>query len=229
MSLVATLKVLEWDSAFFGKKIGLLVLGGSQKITDESLCGFDLIQAKVLGSDYVAIDILGHHGFRLAGSDADFCLLVKQTERQPGVRIAKPSQIPVLRRLAAQLFVYSRYREPWFSVQQNQALYSQWVENAVLGSFDNLCLVVCAADGQIEGFVTLRLHSDHGRIGLLGVLPTAQGKGRGLQLLRAAADCSRAQGCVELRIATQLSNLKAMRLYHRAGAELATIYHWFYR
>lgn len=229
MPIKATLKELDWESHFFAKKIGLFALAGSQEIAEDSFNRFDLVQAKVLSSDYSALDTLTGLGFRLAESEADFCLPTKQTARQQDVRLARPVQIPLLRIIAAQLFTLSRYREPWFTRQQNQALYAQWVENAVLGHFDNLCLVMSATKGQVDGFVTIRLQHGYGRIGLLGVAASAQGNGCGLQLLCAAADWARIQGCSELRVATQPSNIIAMRLYQRAGAKLATFHHWFYR
>ena len=229
MTMIATLSKLDWDSQFFAKKIGALVLSGSQKIDVDIFSRFDLIQAKVPASDYSVIDSLAGLGFSLAESEADFCLTLCQTERQLGIRLARVKQIPILRSIAAPLFKLSRYRAPWFSLSQNQAFYSQWVENAVLDKFDNLCLVSSAADGQVQGFVTLRRQNGYGRIGLLGVAPNAQGNGCGWQLLAAAADWARSQGYAELRVATQLSNLAAMRLYQRAGAKVTKVHHWFYR
>ena len=45
----------------------------------------------------------------------------------------------------------------------------------------------------------------------------------------AAADWARVRQLAQLRVATQLSNLTAMRLYLRSGARLDSTAYWFYR
>ncbi len=97
------------------------------------------------------------------------------------------------------------------------------------GTFDDQCLVASDATGQLQGFVSLRAADGDARIGLLGVLPDAQGQGVGQRLLLAAADWARVRQLAQLRVATQMSNLTAMRLYLRSGARLDSTAYWFYR
>jgi hypothetical protein len=52
--------------------------------------------------------------------------------------------------------------------QMPARFYAQWIENAVLGTFDHQCLVFRTPTGEIRGYVSLReLNATEARIGLL--------------------------------------------------------------
>lgn len=75
----------------------------------------------------------------------------------------------------------------------------------------------------------MRQEEDIARVGLLAVLPQIESKGVGQRLLAAAADWGRARQLSQLRVATQLSNLAALRFYQRCGAHIHSIAYWLYR
>jgi len=220
---------LSWESAFFGMETVRLDQEGDIAL-EEALCHpCALMQIKVSASESMLIDTLQQHQFQLVEGEADLMLAVKQTERQAGIRIAREAQIPALRDAASQLFSQSRFRAPWYAPDASGRFYAQWIENAVRGTFDDQCLVASDAAGQLQGFVSLREVDGDARIGLLGVLPGAQGQGLGQRLMLAAADWARVRQLAQLRVATQLGNLTAMRLYLRSGARLDSTAYWFYR
>lgn len=220
---------LSWESAFFGVETVRLEAEGEIPLEEALRHPCALMQMKVAASETALIDTLQQHQFQLAEGESDLTLAVTQTERQPGIRIARESQIPLLREAASALFSQSRFRAPWYAPDASGRFYAQWIENAVRGSFDDQCLVASDAAGQLQGFVSLRAVDGDARVGLLGVLPAAQGQGLGQRLLLAAADWARVRQLNQLRIATQLSNLTAMRLYLRSGARLDSTAYWFYR
>ncbi|WP_277977898.1 dTDP-4-amino-4,6-dideoxy-D-galactose acyltransferase [Pantoea endophytica] len=220
---------LTWENEFFGQNSARLSLGGDLALAEALQQPYALWQVKVPAERVDAIDALSQHGFQLVEGEADLSLSIKHTERQTGVRIAREAQIPVLREAAAQAFSQSRFRAPWFAAVDSGRFYAQWIENAVRGTFDNQCLVACDEQGALQGFVSMREVDGDMRIGLLAVLPGAQGCGVGQRLLLAAADWGRVRQLTHLRVATQLSNLTAMRLYLRSGARLESTAYWFYR
>ncbi|VTN13023.1 TDP-fucosamine acetyltransferase [Raoultella terrigena] len=62
-------------------------------------------------------------------------------------------------------------------------------ENAVLGTFDNQCLIFRTSDGDIRAFVSLRqLNATDARIGLLA------GRGAGAELMQAARSWAGSRG-----------------------------------
>ena len=102
--------------------------------------------------------------------------------------------------------------------------YAQWIENAVKGTFDHVCLVFRAGDGQIQGFVSLRkLNEREARIGLLA------GRGMGEKLMQAALHWAQQQQLVTLRVATQLGNTAALKRYIASGANIDATAYWLYR
>ena len=91
----------------------------------------------------------------------------------------------------------------------------------------SLSATALLAAGLAPNFVTLLCALFF--IGLLAVVPEAQGQSIGQRLMLAAADWGRARQLERLRVATQISNLTAMRLYLRSGARLESTAYWFYR
>jgi dTDP-4-amino-4,6-dideoxy-D-galactose acyltransferase len=229
MPVHVNIKPLAWENDFFGQNSARLTLDGDLPLAEALQQPYTLWQTKVPAERIEVIDALSQYGFHLVEGEAYLAIPIKNTERQPGVRIAREAQIPALREAAAQAFSQSRFRAPWFTAADSGRFYAQWIENAVRGTFDNQCLVACDEQGALQGFVSMREMDGDMRIGLLGVLPAAQGCGVGQRLLLAAADWGRVRQLAHLRVATQLSNLTAMRLYLRSGARLESTAYWFYR
>jgi len=229
MPVRVSINPLEWESDFFGVNSARIDLDGDFTLADALQQPVTLWQAKVPAERTDAIDALSQHGFQLVEGEADLAINIKRTERQVGVRIAREAQIPALREAASHAFRQSRFRAPWFNADDSGRFYAQWIENAVRGTFDHQCLVASDESGQLQGYVSMREVNGDARIGLLAVLPAAQGQGIGQRLLLAAADWGRVRQLERLRVATQLSNLTAMRLYLRSGARLESTAYWFYR
>ena len=61
------------------------------------------------------------------------------------------------------------------------------LKKAVLGTFDDICLLTYDTENNVSGFVTLRrLSESEARVGLLAVMPNRIGQGIGKQLMSAA-------------------------------------------
>ncbi|ADU67473.1 dTDP-4-amino-4,6-dideoxy-D-galactose acyltransferase [Pantoea sp. At-9b] len=229
MSIHVSINPLAWESGFFGLNTARLEIDGDTPLAQALQQPYKLWQIKVAADRHDVIDAISQHRFQLVEGEADLAINIKRTERQTGVRIAREAQIPQLRAAAASAFSLSRFRTPWYQADDSSRFYAQWIENAVRGTFDNQCLIACDEQGALQGFVSIREQQGDARIGLLAVLPEAQGKGIGQRLLLAAADWGRVRQLNRLRVATQLSNLTAMRLYLRSGARLESTAWWFYR
>lgn len=225
-----TLKPLAWENAFFDRQSALLELGGESELDSVQLDDWPLVQVKVLAQQSTELDALSALGFRLVEGEADCVLGITPIERPTGVRIARAEHIPALRQAAEEAFTFSRFRAPWYAPGDSGRFYAQWVENAVRGTFDHQCLLAVDEHGNMQGFVSLReLDNGTARIGLLAVLPAAQGLGIGQRLMDAANDWCRARRLTRLHVATQLGNLAALRLYLRCGGVIERTAYWLYR
>ena len=223
------IKLNVWESDFFGRMIGTV-----HGITPEALPSLDdyrLLQARVSAQDISLQQNLQQLGFRLVEGEITFLLdLAKKTPYQTACQPATTQDLSELKALFGSAFPHSRFRAPWFSAEENQRFYQTWIENAVKGSFDDLCLIKRTQNHQLQGGVSLRLLAENvAQIGLLAVAPEFRRTGVGQQLLKAAVDWAISQQADQLKIVTQLHNLAAIQLYQQAGAKVHAIHYWFYR
>ncbi|WP_347710251.1 dTDP-4-amino-4,6-dideoxy-D-galactose acyltransferase [Actinobacillus genomosp. 1] len=189
-----------------------------------------IIQAKVVAQDYAQIQQLQTQGFQFVEGEIEFCFdLAEYQEKTTACQVATAENIAELEALFGQAFPTSRFREPWFSVAENQCFYRTWIARAVRGEFDQLCLVLKTASGQIQGGISLRLSENQARVGLLAVSPVYQRQGIATILLQAAQNWAKRQGANSLLVSTQIGNLPAINLYLKQGAKLLSTSYWFYR
>lgn len=236
MCVHANIEPLAWESEFFSLPTARLTgIGDAESplITRAELDAFALVQAKIASSDYAIADSLAACGFGFVEGEVDLVLSLHQAEASTTTVECIPAtaaDIPALRLIAASAFRLSRFRAPWYQPEDSSQLYALWAEKAVLGTFDHHCLLIKESDGRIKGFVTLRLLADRQiRIGLLAVSAEFSGKGIGKALVQSAISWCRAQSIAYLRVATQVANIAALRLYISAGASVASTSYWLYR
>lgn len=222
--LRGALQPLEWESQFFALPTAIVRLSDDGPLlAAEDFAAWQRVQAKIPATRTDWLDALQQQGFRLVEGEADLAIGVTQ-HASPGAEIATGKDIPALRQLAAQAFALSRFRAPWYAPDDSGRFYAQWIENAVKGTFDHLCLVFRAPDGTIQGFVSLRkLNDTEARIGLLA------GRGMGEQLMQAALAWAQQQQLSTLRVATQMGNTAALKRYIASGGNIETTAYWLYR
>jgi len=243
MSLRANVEPLDWESEFFGISSARLRIEPScGLLLSADLAAYQVVQAKVPANDTPLLDALSALGFRLAEGEIDCsCLLerrgdgaVETTSRSTACldavpRVAGLRDIAALRQLASASFTLSRFRAPWYPQADCRRFYALWAEKAVQGTFDDICLVIGPVDA-LQGMVTLRASGeDEARIGLLAVQPGLAGRGIGRALVYAARGWCRENNKTRLRIATQIGNVAALRLYIACGANVDGTAYWLYR
>lgn len=233
MSVHANIEPLCWESEYFHINSARLHFDDAAPALDKmALDAFTLVHAKIPAQRLDLADGLAELGFRLVEGEVDLALVpgMENACSPSAMRIAQPEDIPQLRQVAASVFAVSRFRTPWYGPQDSGRFYATWVEKAVLGTFDHQCLLVLGAEGEPEGFVSLRdIGRQEARIGLLAAFPARQGKGTGSRLMTAATAWCQQRQLQRLRVATQISNIAALRLYQRHGAVIESTAYWFYR
>ncbi|MBD2795004.1 dTDP-4-amino-4,6-dideoxy-D-galactose acyltransferase [Xenorhabdus sp. 18] len=230
MSIHANLEPLAWDSQFFGLSTARLNFSAAAPVlTAADLDRYALVQAKVTAQQTATLDELSALGFSLVEGEVDLQMAIEAGSAKP-LMTAKPQDIPVLQAAAARVFTASRFRAPWYQADDSGQFYAAWVEKAVLGSFDHECLLINNEHDQIAGFVTLRdIGNSEARIGLLAAVPGNHHQGIGDKLMSAAQQWCQNHQIQRLRVATQLSNTAALRLYTRRGAMIESTAYWLYR
>lgn len=222
--LHGVLEPLEWESTFFARPSAIIRLrDDAPALLEADFTVWQRVQAKIPASRADQLDALQQHGFQLVEGEVDLAITVSR-HASPGAEIAAEQDIPVLRQMAARAFAQSRFRAPWYASDDSGRFYAQWVENAVKGTFDHVCLVYRTVEGQIQGFVSLRKLNEHeARIGLLA------GRGMGEKLMQAALHWAGQQQLSTLRVATQMGNTAALKRYIASGANVDATAYWLYR
>ncbi|HAU4330296.1 dTDP-4-amino-4,6-dideoxy-D-galactose acyltransferase [Citrobacter freundii] len=225
MTIRASIEPLIWENTFFGVNSAIVRFDPHGAVlTAEALQSWGRVQAKIPAANTHELDVLQQLGFSLVEGEVDFVLPVTRVCDNSGVQVAQPADIPALRQLASQAFAQSRFRAPWYAPDASARFYAQWIENAVLGTFDHQCLVFRTATDEIRGYVSLReLNNTDVRIGLLA------GRGVGAELMQAALFWAQARGKTTLRVATQMGNTAALKRYIQSGANVESTAYWLYR
>lgn len=218
---------LEWDTAFFGRRIGVLT-GGLRSadaiaaaMTAARAGGFEYVQCRPPVDDAAAIRALTRAGFYLTDVGATWTgASGVSTSHEAGghvARLADERDIPWLEADAVQFFRLSRfYHDPFFSIADADRLHAAWIANSVRGLAAAAVWVV-----PDVGFVTCKLLADGGgEVGLIGVRPDARGRGAGRALMAVALGWFRSRGVSVVKVKTQVRNLPAMNFYHRLGFDL---------
>ncbi|WP_288766701.1 dTDP-4-amino-4,6-dideoxy-D-galactose acyltransferase [uncultured Enterobacter sp.] len=223
-ALHGVLESLEWESVFFARPSAIVRWRENAPALQEvDFSAWQRVQAKIPADRADLLDALQQHGFQLVEGEVDLSITLTRHDAS-GAEIATEQDIPVLRQMAARAFAQSRFRTPWYAPDDSGRFYAQWVENAVKGTFDHVCLIFRAANGQIQGFVSLRkLNEREARIGLLA------GRGMGEKLMQAALHWAQLQQVETLRVATQVGNTAALKRYIASGANIDATAYWLYR
>ena len=222
----------EWDSQFFNRAIFTLELPVIE-IKSNDWPKNSLITTKICSTDYPNLGVINSHGFSFAEGELVFQKKLFEAHESNllinfDAYLASESMIDELKFIVSNLYVNSRFREPWFTTIEKDCFYQEWVENAVLSKFDDCCLVL-KNEGAITGFVTIRIRNYEATIGLIGVAEPFQGQGIGRKLLKLVQGYCIAHKANKIKVATQTSNISAASLYSKNGFAIANISYWFYK
>lgn len=241
MSIRASISMLKWESNFFNRNIGYIIINNHANIlTNKILNEFMLVQAKIAKQCTKNLNELYDLGFKLVNEEINCSYdlhilpetkphLTRKNYFNNTIRQANTIDIVSTQKLVAYQFKLSRFCAPWYSYYEQNLLYKQWVKNAIHGKFDHICLVTPKL-GQIKGLVTIRYLDKHrARIGLLAVSSHYLQQGIGTLLYEAALQWCYNKKFLYLLIRTQNSNIPALTLYLSGGAKIINNFYWLYR
>jgi len=227
-------KRLEWDSDFFGLRIG------RANISSEEECVVLANQKKKLEENYDLVYVFSSHGLGFCGDNAK---LVDQkvvyslskdvsVELNPNIEIWANNKgvTDDLLHLALVSGKYSRFKlDEQFPSGSYERLYSQWIEQSVsqVIASEVFCYMV---DGVPIGLVTLDRKTNVGTIGLVAIHNNFQHRGIGTIMMQHVIRYANEHQCRNLAVATQLENVPACKLYENNGFEVESVtdvWHWW--
>tara|TARA_B100000408_G_scaffold93744_1_gene72119 strand:+ start:1867 stop:2574 length:708 start_codon:yes stop_codon:yes gene_type:complete len=228
---ITDLSKKEWESDFFNRDIYNLTLEGKSPIKQQPPFPKGLICSKVAASDHGAVHQLYQMGFTLSAGELVLSRSLENVASDYTLEIVEASQddIEELKSIVANIYLnHSRFRHPFFSQAECSCFYEEWIKNAVYGSFDDKCFVK-KCGGRIAGFVSIASSGGEWAIGLIGVAEQFRGEGIGSSLIQFVLNYAKRYSANSVCVATQLSNIDAIRLYEKHGFLTKNINYWLYR
>lgn len=227
-------KKLDWDSKFFGLRIGRAVVSAEEDA--DALAG----QKEMLKDNYDLIYVFANHGLAFRSPSAK--LIDKkvvyvlrnnsQAEYNKNVIIWNGGRgvTEELLHLALVSGKYSRFKlDEDFPAGSYEHLYTHWIEQSVNRTIatEVFCYMI---DNEPKGLVTLERKDGVGTIGLVAIHEECQNRGIGSLMMRHVIKFAQQSGCEQLSVATQFNNLPACKLYEKIGFiidSVTDVWHWW--
>ena len=232
-------QLLEWDSQFFGRRIGRLK---ASRLTAnliplvESWC-----RAQRLEGLYFLADpnheetsrLTMEHHFQFVDTRMTLNLELPPAAQLPDqeqlIRPATAADRPALRQMARRLHPDSRFFfDNRFDPALSERMFETWIEKSCANPEGQV--FVADWNGRLAGYIACRQpQPDWGQVDLLGVDESAQGQGLGGKLISTALRWFAARPVRHVRVVTQGRNVRAQRLYQRAGFVTRSVELWYHR
>ena len=216
---------VEWDSEFFGRKIGGLTKVPPEKrlkslIQQAHKKGYKYLLCRLILDKIAEIQVLEKHGFYMTDIGATWEKEIsnknskfKIQDSKYSVREAIFEDIPMLKSMVKGLFKDSRfYNDSFFTKGEAEKFYRTWIENLICDKKVKTFFV------EGGGFVTCKkVSGDKGNIPLIGVIARAQSKGVGSSLMCMALKWFKENRMKTVTVRTQVNNITAMNYYNKMG------------
>lgn len=225
---------LDWDSRFFGVRIGRVDISSYQELA--MLCTKEIELGKQYDLIYVYCQPIVHFEHpNVYLVDEKIIYMKRVTESQPIYAnvCVYPVSVPNedLYRLALISGEFSRFRNDIrFPKSCYERLYRRWIEQSVLGNMANKVFVY-QQEQRTCGMITVKWSLDSAICGLLAVDTPMQGKGIGTKMMQTLENYLAHNTSVRiLSLATQKNNQNACQFYEKFGFyvnNVTSIYHWW--
>jgi len=228
------IRSLQWDSDFFGLRIGradILSKEDALSLADrlsKLKRYFDLLY--VFDPNNVSF---AAKGARLVDEKILYSKPCEPRKQFPEITFYQASHPSAdLYRLALVSGGYSRFKlDERLPKGSYERLYSRWIENACPKDGTNKQILISRdPHGTTKGMITIDHQGVLGHIGLVAVDQNAQHQGIGSKIMSTLDGYLYSLGIKTLEVPTQKANTDACRLYEKNGfvAQSKTpIYHWW--
>jgi len=232
-------RILAWDSDFWGFPVGrldcsLLREGMERCVLD--WCRGEKIRCLYFaadGSDAETLQRAHRAGYQFVDVrvdlEYDYPEVIVAANLSSLVCPVEKADLKTLKAIARSAHHDTRFfKDLNFDRSKCAELYEKWIERDfesghVLGFFPT-------NRSEAGGYVNLSNENrEIARIGLIAVEESQRGRGCGRMLLNAAMVLAADQGAKKIRVATQGTNVAALKLYEKAGFRVCDVKIWFHR
>ncbi len=235
-------RFLPWDTNHFGHRIGRAKI---HRLDEESYlllrdsckkAEIDCLYFLADAGDQASILELQRQGFILVDIRSSFERKIPgspmpQSNGDAIIRSSSVGDLETLAAIARDSFRSTRFfADPFLDNEKAGAMYQIWLSKSVTADYADR-VVVAEVNQKSVGFVTCRLDrvSSEGKIGLVALAASAQGKGFSQTMVWHALEWFRDQGMKSASVVTQGRNIAAQRLYQRCGFVTRSTELWFHK
>lgn len=216
------IELLEWDSNFFGYRIGKINHSYKNAFlpNDIEFSRFDLV--------YIFSDYILETKYNLVDIKVTFEKIteIKYFDNNINFFDSTLHSYSELLELAYLSGHDSRFlKDSFFGENAFKKLYKTWLDKSI--ESPDIDILVCIKDTKIIGFVTFKKGKDSSNIELIAVTPEARGEGLGKKLIDAVE--AKLKPNTLLTVPTQETNIKACSFYLKSGFKIKNkifIYHY---
>lgn len=229
------LKVLDWDTKYFGNKIASLQIASLEPHSLYALLdkaeanGVECVYCLVPVSEKNKIEFVENVGFHLVDIRMTFSLDLRDytSRASSDVITATQKDSEELIHIAKTAFTVSRFiNDPHINPEKAKAFYVEWLHKNLKSEYP---IFIAKQNDKIAGFISTERNANTGKIGLVALGENARGQGMGRQLVEKAAEYFKDSGCDTCTVVTQGENISAVRLYERTGFSISTIELWYHK
>lgn len=229
---------LEWDSDFFGIKIGKIIFNQSENdlqylFNEANSNKYQLIYVFSEEDTYIDESLLNQWNGKLVDRKIVYQKPILTNKHIDSRLISQYKSTKISDKLLELAYVSGQYSR--FRLDKNlpngsfERMYKEWVLKSLNSQMADRVFI--AKDGNdLLGFVTLKIKNKVGEIGLISVDNIAQGKGLGTKLINACEEYLSENSIQFLSVPTQMDNKQACHFYENYGFEKHTvtnIYHFW--
>jgi dTDP-4-amino-4,6-dideoxy-D-galactose acyltransferase len=230
-------RYLSWDSGHFGVRIGRV---NATRLTAALLADIDRWANShsidclyfLAEPDPLTMRLAAGMGFRFVDARTTFEAQLPRpasSEETRSIRPATLDDIPDLRRIAGESHRDSRfYVDGNFPPAACDEMYRIWIERSCREPEFAGVVFVAERERCPVGYISCRVATETGDIGLVAVDGKCRGLGLGDQLVSQALSWFAAQGARRVTVVTQGLNVPAQRLYQKSGFLVSAVQLWYH-
>ena len=230
------IELLEWDSGFFGMRVGRLLFSKNVNWDDRKLNDWDLVYIFIDPQDVSSNQLVHEKQIPLVDEKITFLMNLQKVNINPGPSSninsyhssARDQQVISI---GVQSGVYSRFCvDPDIPHEKFKEMYTIWMQKSIKRELAGEVFVFENAKNEIAGVITLGEKNNRADIGILAVDEKFRAQNIGSALVNEAVKYSVQTGYPALQVITQKMNQSACKFYERCGfseEQVVNIYHYW--
>jgi ribosomal protein S18 acetylase RimI-like enzyme len=231
-------RYLPWDSEHFGARIGRV---NATRLTADLPADIDRWAVShsidclylLAEPDPLTMRLAAGMGFRFVDARTTFEAQQPRPSSSEETRSIRPAalhDIPDLRRIAGESHRDSRfYADGNFRLDACDEMYRIWIERSCREPGFAGAVFVAERERCPVGYISCRVATEVGDIGLVAVDGKCRNLGLGGRLVCRALSWFAAQGARRVTVVTQGSNVPSQRLYQKSGFLISSVQLWYHR